>query len=263
MAFFIASLFSPRFKSTKQFFIINASPLKDLAIKQNFIVSLTSTEKGKKQTDLSYCSGVLIAPHIVLTAAHCVHEKTQIVIHFHDQNGKRIFDQSYVLQKQKIIIHKGYKKLSQSTVNDIALIQLPPHLSTSVEKFPEILPEMLLDINSSSIHFLAIGSGLKSLEEKNDIFRGEILQYKYLKTENYQINKNTFSVLQPEGGVCFGDSGGPALIKDSDNYYLLGIASYLAATKNKSQNVCQMKSYFLNMSAYKKWILQNIQMLSL
>ncbi len=268
MAFFITCHFSPHFKNTKQLHIINALPLKDLALKQNFIVSirsakeeisLASTKNQKNIAQSSFCNGVFIAPRLVLTAAHCVHDKSRVQISFHDENGLRIYSQSLFVQKQKIAIHPGYKNVSQKTIHDIALIQLPSHFVANIEKFPEIYSR----VNSSQIHFLAAGSGTKSFENEDEVFRGEILEYKYLTTQDYKINQNTFSALQPDGGVCFGDSGGPALIKESDNYYLIGIANYLSRTNDKSQNVCKMKSHFLNVSAYKKWISKAAQMLSL
>lgn len=101
-------------------------------------VSLILT--GHKPWQGHFCSGVIVAPQWVLTAAHCVASHTEAKDLFVLAAANRLSAGGTRHSASRIVIHENWD--SQSMVNDIALVRLNSHASgrpialASIDPFP-------------------------------------------------------------------------------------------------------------------------------
>ena len=148
-------------------------------------------------TQSGICSGTMISPTAVLTAAHCF-AFNRVVSASIEQNGK-------VTAVRKLIAHPNVSRLPDGTVvHDVAVLLL----STAVS-YPT-LPIVRSQDVSSGDDILIYGYGLDEL--------GNVGQ---LKGGTMQVSSTTDDLIiaifkGPGSDTCNGDSGGPALLELSD-----------------------------------------------
>jgi hypothetical protein len=202
--------------------IINGTP--DTSVAHMAVVALYCTSWS--------CSGTLIAPRVVLTAAHCVEDLEAdafLVLFGNNVSGAitRTVSETWV--------HPGYRPISAEDppVNDMAMLLLSEGAPPGVEPIahlPHSLGITQADIGRP-LEFVGFGvtetgqSGRK-MTVTNDL--------SYVCTQPggcliggvYRAAENTICQDQDPGGPCSGDSGGPAFVMRGGEEYVAGIASY-------------------------------------
>lgn len=186
------------------------------------------------------CTGSLIRPHIILTAAHCVPENlASLHIGFYD--GPNKFS---VRSASSVLVHGGYD--GTATQNDLALIYFPGsipkgHAPIKILDRPQALLDSVFFVTPNTIAGYGVtkyGKGDSgTLRKTNVVFDGHHSDTISL----FDLNENSSS-------ACSGDSGGPAMIYDNGELKLWGVASFVDAP------LCENHSYYTLASQHLDWI---------
>ncbi len=185
------------------------------------VVALTSRKKGQ------ICSGVAISTNIVLTAAHCLMEFTNVIqeLTIHVGTGR---DNKYVgkYAVHDYHVHPKYEPNDNDSPYDFAFIQLAKNIP--LQKHEIIKPISIhesLHILSTHQEITLVGFG-----ERDNGKRGS-----KTSTTSYiwKIQENEFYAGGGYRDSCYGDSGGPAFtMLANGSVRLLGITSRPAHGKN-------------------------------
>ena len=210
---------------------------------------------------LNNCTGFVIHPHLVATAAHCIGGEgvNDSSFRFEIANTRRGKRKTSVRLK-KIHIHPWYRKKS---VYDIAFIETDENLQTelgikSIPKFFIGTRESYLKLKSSKPIVTAVGYG-KNEKGYSELKKYVLLNFKkfYLDIKNKRsVNLTNWTEYLAEQGVlpssyvlswlgadtCKGDSGGPGFINiDGEKLYLgLTVGGGNRCGKGKDPSVYRM-----------------------
>jgi secreted trypsin-like serine protease len=190
----------------------------------------------------SLCSGVAIAPDLVLTAAHCV-----------SSNGKYrlvVFEgrQPVVKEITSVAAHPQFSPRADAP--DLALVKLaaPP--------VPNLAPATLSDRRvppSVGDRFIVAGFGVAVQGDRKTA--GKLRAVTLVATD--RPSSQQLSLVDPHKlgearglGVCNGDSGGPVF--DERDRALVGIVSWSA--RADGEPVCGFVSGVIPLARYRYWI---------
>jgi hypothetical protein len=216
-------------------------------------------ESGEKIKFQHYqtCTGVLIRPNVLMTAAHCLYEEKQrIEIEVKNKRGR-----VRVPQALDFVVHSNSRE-SRGTDGDIALIALDQDLE-------DVEIVKVSDSPSLPRTVLAAGYGRTDafFDKPENEFDGK-LRWVELNIDS-SIEGKSFRVDQRQGkGVCQGDSGGSALVKSGNTYWTVGVASRVLPRKQEKKPTdpeflwCDHLAEYLMVSGYSSWIQKNAEKMS-
>jgi secreted trypsin-like serine protease len=158
-----------------------------------------------------YCSGTLIAPKVFLTAAHCAEgDRVRVTFDTAYQDGDKVYEGTWHADP----LYTG----AQSDPHDIAVVVL--------DTAPRITPAQLPAAGSLSKlpkdqQFTSVGYGAHEVTNSPG-------GHQYLYDDVRMVATGTLNSINPawlrismnpstgNGGTCYGDSGGPNFLGDSD-----------------------------------------------
>ena len=167
----------------------------------------------------SFCSGTLIAPTWVLTAAHCIEAAKQ-----YDRQGYTIsFSMGKVsdpIEMIDAIRLKEHPSYSPNTLQyDVGLMELEEP-ATEVDPIRPNRETMNAQWKGTDITFVGYGATSDS--------GGGSGHKRYAVIPIYDISNSYFRAYDSEKNLCSGDSGGGGLLQDEDgNWTVVGVNSFV------------------------------------
>ncbi len=165
------------------------------------------------------CTGTLVAPNWLVTAAHCVKggDPDKMSVHV----GKRPFAGSEEASSDvtELFAHPDYRS-NMSKGMDVGLV----HLATPLESVvPMPLTRATIDNSWEGRDVRYVGYGVTS-ETANDsgVKRTVVVPF-------YQLDEHWMYTYDPGHNMCWGDSGGPAFVEEDGELAVAGIISWVGS----------------------------------
>jgi Trypsin len=172
--------------------------------------------KNRAGDALASCSGTVISPKAILTAAHCVTPSEL------DIRNVDVYVDGKIINSSNLKRHPSYSPASTLNPFDVGLVILPQRVTTAA------IPIRASRLASRGEDIRIFGYGLD--ESQTSLFEQEVFD-KGPKVGNLNVTlaiEGVFFCGSEDQGACSGDSGGPAV--DDNAAQIVGIAS-AAVTK--------------------------------
>ncbi|QLY25569.1 trypsin-like serine protease [Bdellovibrio sp. KM01] len=195
---------------------------------------------GKSPTGGKVCSGTIITSNLILTAAHCVHEREKLEVGF----GKSGLFPNWE-PVDRAIVHEQYNG-NVGYGYDLAVVRLKKPLPKGYGPVAVVGEEDMLTINEPVI---LAGYGRTSVDKPSS--SGNLRK---VETTLARWIRGFLIVDMSNGkGMCDGDSGGPMFVRRNNQLVLAGVTSF---TRNSphSKIDCMNDGYYADLITHGSWL---------
>ena len=225
------------------------------------------------------CSGAVIGPRTILTAAHCVESGTEKMRVILDVNPRFQLLAKNIYRVVDAVTHPDYKSLSEVLSReeikqnaDLAVLQLDRDIEFGE---PALLATQKdFQVQKSLINVTLTGFGrTTALSDTSNLSFAELngqLKKANLLISNDKLKLKYFEIEQREtSGICNGDSGAPVFVNKDKKSYLFAVAVGTYRENNSEESELEQNKYtncagfgvFVNLEGHMDWILDTMKTL--
>ena len=222
------------------------------------VVAVTNDDKPAYY---AYCSGVLVAPNVILTAAHCITDDKELPFKalFKANKVVAIFDQNIgepqadrIFELSSYAANPDYDSIT--LMNDIGLLWLKSDVPVEIAKPQPMLTDYsaLQNVISQKIPVDFVGYGMDENQVYNvrryytDVLN-EWCSQSWCKIDDTYMPYGSVSHLIDDGGPCNGDSGGAVMVAIDEMRYVLAVVSF-------GDETCTRYDVSTTVAAHRNWI---------